>query len=137
MTTFLIFFGILLLAICPMYCALYMQAKDRDVDRTKMVLFLAFIPGVLILALAVYLKDDHVLETSRACGVVKFYKTYQLKRDHFERIAIQFDGSKYNRHLRFEENLQKKSKGEYVCFEYWDKYKYTELGESKIIKWMN
>lgn len=137
MSVFLGFLGFLVLIICPTYCALYMEAIGQNEDRKKITFVLAFIPGCLVLALAASLKEDKPIELSQACGVVKFYKTYAVKRDHFERIAIQFEHSQYNRHLRFDEKLLRKAKGEYVCFEYLDKLKYTDLAESKILRWMN
>ncbi|NCI78598.1 hypothetical protein [Acinetobacter kanungonis] len=137
MSIFLGFLGFLILIICPAYFALYMEAKGGNEDKKKIIFILAFLPGVLVLALAAYLKEDKPIELSQACGVVKFYKTYAVKRDHFERITIQFEHSKYNRHLRFDEKLLRKSKGEYVCFEYLDKFKYSDLAESKILRWIN
>ncbi|PWB16452.1 hypothetical protein DCO44_03530 [Acinetobacter sp. AM] len=137
MGTFLGFIGFLILIICPIYCAMYMEATEKNEDQKKMTFFLAFIPGILVLILAVYLKTDQPIETSQACGVVKFYKKYAIKHDHFERIAIQFEHSEYNRHLLFDEKLLRKSKGEYVCFEYLDKFKNTGLAESKILRWID
>lgn len=137
MSKFLGFLGFLILIIGPSYCALYMEATVKNKDRKKIAFVLAFLPGFLVLALAAYLKEDQPIKSSQACGVVKFYKTYEMKRDYIERIAIQFEHSKYNRHLRFDEKLLKKSKGEYVCFEYLDKFRNTDLTESKILRWID
>jgi len=69
--------------------------------------------------------------------VVQFYKTYSIKHDYFERIAILFEGRQYNRHLRFDKKMLRKNKGDNVCFEYLDKFEHPDLAESKILKWID
>ena len=136
MPTFLLFLGFLLIVLCPMVCILYVESKDIAQDQKKVLFFLAFIPGCLIFILATILKEDHPPVIEKACGTVSFYKTYAVRHDYFERIAIQFDGSKYNRHLRFHDDLLRKQKGERVCFEFYDRAKDSNVGESNIFRWI-
>ncbi|CAB1211520.1 hypothetical protein [Acinetobacter bouvetii] len=137
MHTFLVFIGILSLVLLPFLAYVFVVPKLDNINHKQTFPIYSFIPGCLILAFAAFLKEDQSREISQACGKVQFYKTYSIKRDHFERIAIQFDGSKYNRHLRFEKYLEPKQKGEHVCFEYLDKFKNSDLSESKILKWVD
>ncbi len=78
------------------------------------------LPGLFNFSFTTYLKEEKV-NFITACGVMH-YKTYSTKHDHFERITILFDGRKYNRHLRFDDNMSRKDKGVYVYFEYLDKF---------------
>ena len=136
MPTFLLFLGFLVIVLCPMVCVLYAEAKGIAQDQKNILLFLAFIPGALIFILATVLKEEHPPVISKACGTVQFYKTYAVRHDNFERIAIQFDGSKYNRHLRFKDDLLRKKKGERVCFEFYDRSKDKDVSESHIFRWI-
>lgn len=136
MPTFLLFLGFLVIVLCPMVSVLYAEAKIFDPERKKIIFFLAFIPGCLIFILVAVLKEDDPPVISKACGIVQFYKTYAVRHGYFERIAIQFDGSKYNRHLRFNDDLMRKQKGERVCFEFYDRSKDKDISESKVIRWL-
>lgn len=136
MLTFLLFLGFLLIVLCPMLSALYAESKDIAQDQKKVLFFLAFIPGCLIFILVAALKEDHPPVISKACGSVSFYKTYVVRHDYFERIAIQFDGSKYNRHLRFHDDLMRKQKGDRVCFEFYDRLRDKGVGESTVVRWI-
>lgn len=136
MPTFLLFLGFLVIVLCPMLSVLYAEAKIIVPERKKIIFFLAFIPGCLIFVLATVLNEDHPPVISKACGIVRFYKTYAVRHDYFERIAIQFDASRYNRHLRFSDDLIRKQKGERVCFEFYDRLKDKDVSESKVIRWL-
>lgn len=137
MPTFLLFLGFLVIVLCPMLSVLYAESKEITQDQKKIIFLLAFIPGCLIFVLAAVLKEDHPPVISKACGIVSFYKTYAVRHDYFERIAIQFDGSKYNRHLKFNDDLMRKQKGERVCFEFYDRLKNKDVSESKVIRWID
>ena len=137
MFSLMIFIGILSLVMMPFLTIIFIVPKLKDKNHRDTFPFYAVLPGCLILALAVYLKEEKPVLVSHACGVVQFYKTYSIKHDHFERITILFDGRKYNRHLRFDEQIERKNKGEKVCFEYLDKFEYPDLAESKILKWVD
>ncbi|NWK74041.1 hypothetical protein HYG93_07025 [Acinetobacter sp. SwsAc6] len=133
----MVFIGLLTLVIVPFMTVIFIVPKLKDKNHRDTYPYYAVLPGCLILALAAYLKEEKVILPSQACGVVQFYKTYSTKNDHFERITILFDGRKYNRHLRFDDNMSRKDKGVYVCFEYLDKFAYPDLAESKILKWVD
>ncbi|RKG31420.1 hypothetical protein [Acinetobacter tianfuensis] len=133
----MVFIGLLTLVFVPFLTIMFIVPKLKDKNHRDTYPFYALLPGCLILALAAYLKEEKVILPSQACGVVQFYKTYSIKHDRFERITILFDGRKYNRHLSFDENLVRKNKGDYVCFEYLDKFENPDLPESKILKWID
>ena len=128
--------GFLTIVLCPMVCGLYAEVKITDPDKKKIIFFLALMPGCLIFILVAVLKEDRPPVIFEACGIVQFYKTYSTKGGSFERIAIQFDGSKYNRHLMFDEQLPRKQKGKRVCFEFYDRLKGKEVSESKVLRWI-
>lgn len=133
----MVFIGLLTLVIVPFMTVIFIVPKLKDKNHRDTYPYYAVLPGCLILALAAYLKEEKVILPSQACGVVQFYKTYSTKNDHFERITILFDDRKYNRHLHFDDNMSRKDKGAYVCFEYLDKFAYPDLAESKILKWVD
>ena len=137
MFSFMVFIGLLSLVMMPFLTIIFIVPKLKDKNHRDTFPYYAVLPSCIILALAVYLKEEKVALPSRACGVVQFYKTYSIRHDHFERITILFDGSKYNRHLRFNESIERKLRGEHVCFEYLDKFEYPDLAESKILKWID
>ena len=58
------------------------------------------------------------------------------KSTNSEIQLTQFDASKYNRHLRFSDDLMRKQKGERVCFEFYDRLKDKDVSESKVIRWL-
>lgn len=137
MLTFILLMGFLSVVFIPMLCMLYVEAKLKNDESKKVCFWLSFIPSICIFMLYGFLKSPHpTVIPSQACGTVQFYKTYSIKHDHFERITILFDERKYNRHLRFDENIQRKNKGDSVCFEYLDKFEYPHLSESKLLKWI-
>ena len=137
MFSFMIFIGLLSLVMMPFLTIIFIVPKLKDKNHRDTFPYYAVLPGCIILALAVYLKEEKTVLASKACGVVQFYKTYATRHDDFERITILFDGRKYNRHLRFDEQIERKKKGENVCFEYLDKFEYPDLAESKILKWVD
>ncbi len=137
MFSFMVLIGLLSLVIVPFLTIIFIVPKLKDKNHRDTFPFYALLPGCLILALAAYLKEEKVILPSQTCGVVQFYKTYSIKHDHFEQITILFDGRKYNRHLRFDDTILRKNKGEYVCFEYLDKFEHPDLAESKILKWVD
>jgi hypothetical protein len=137
MFSFMVFIGLLSLVMMPFLTIIFIVPKLKDKNHRDTFPYYAVLPGCIILALAVYLKEEKTVLPSQACGVVQFYKTYATRHDDFERITILFDGRKYNRHLRFDEQIERKKKGENVCFEYLDKFEYPDLAESKILKWVD
>ncbi len=137
MFSFMIFIGLISLVMIPFITLIFIVPKLKDKNHRDTFPFYALLPGCIILGLAAYLKEEKVILPSQACGVVQFYKTYSIRNDHFERITILFDGRKYNRHLRFDERIERKQRGDRVCFEYLDKFKYSDLADSKIVKWMD
>lgn len=136
MNTFLVFIGILSLVLLPFLTHIFIVPKLKDKNHRDTYPYYALLPGVLILVFAAYLKENQPLVLSQSCGIVQFYKIYKMKHGQFERITIHFDDSKYYRHLRFVETLARKQKGEHVCFELYDKFKNKDIGESKIIRWI-
>ena len=136
MPTFLIFLGFLVIVLCPMLSVFYAEAKEIAQDQKKPILF-GFYPRSFNFYIRCCVKKDHPPVTSKACGIVSFYKTYAVRHDYFERIAIQFDGSKYNRHLRFHDDLIRKQKGDRVCFEFYDRSKDKDVGQSNIFRWID
>ena len=136
MTIFLLVFGFILTVVLPMLAIMYIVPHVEPQDWKASAPMLLAIPGCVMVGIGFHSYAQKPVDIYQACGKVQFYKTYSVKRDHFERITIQFDGSKYNRHLRFEEYLVRKQKGEHICFEYYDKFKNKNLGESKILKWI-
>lgn len=137
MFSFMVFIGLLSLVMMPFLTIIFIVPKLKDKNHRDTFPYYAVLPGCIILALAVYLKEERVVFPSQACGVVQFYKTYSTRHDHFERITVLFDGSKYNRHLRFDQQIERKKNGQKACFEYLDKFKYPDLAESKIVKWID
>ncbi|WP_374663792.1 hypothetical protein [Acinetobacter sp.] len=135
MHAFLVFCGILSLVLLPFLSYLFVVPRLKNINHKQTLPFFSLLPGACVLALAAYIKTDRPIEISKACGTVQFYKTYSLRHDHFKRIAILFDGGQYNRHLRFDEHIDRKRTGEQVCFEYLDKFKNPDLAESKILNW--
>ena len=136
MTIFLLVFGFMLTVVLPMLAIMYIVPHVEPQDWKASAPMLLAMPGCVMVGIGFHSYAQKPVDIYQACGKVQFYKTYSVKRDHFERIAIKFDGSKYNRHLRFEEYLVRKQKGEHICFEYYDKFKNKNLGESKILKWI-
>ncbi|OTG90966.1 hypothetical protein [Acinetobacter sp. ANC 3813] len=137
MFSFMVLIGLLSLMMIPFLTIIFIVPKLTDKNYRDTFSYFALLPGCLILVLAAYLKEEKVILPSQACGVVQFYKTYSIKHDYFERITILFEGRKYNRHLRFDESIERKQRGDHVCFEYLDKFKFPDLAESKILKWID
>ena len=137
MFSFMVFIGLLSLVMIPFLTIIFIVPKLKDKNHRDTFPYYAVLPGCIILALAVYLKEEKTVLPSQACGVVRFYKTYSTRHDHFERITVLFDGSKYNRHLRFDQQIERKKNGQKACFEYLDKFQYPDLAESKILKWID
>lgn len=82
------------------------------------------------------------MEVSTKCGKVLGYKHYsgcsgrsQTRCHPYERIQIRLDGSEYSRLMRFDGHLQRQNTGEHVCFEFYDRFKYSHLKDSRIINW--
>jgi hypothetical protein len=137
MLTFILLLGFLCIVFIPMLVMLYAEAKLINPDSKKVIFWLSFLPGACIFLLYGVLKpNDPTVTPSKECGVVQFYQFNKTRRGEFERISIRFEGAKYNRHLYFDQHLEKMPKGQKVCFEYLDKFKYPHLSESKLLKWI-
>lgn len=130
--------GFLTIAICPIACALYAEAKLQNEDQKKLLFWLGFIPGTCLFILYAVLKpDDPPVIPSKACGVVQSYQVHKTRGGkEFEGVIIRFDGAQYSRHLLFDQHLEKMPKAQKVCFEYLDKFKYPHLLESKFVQWI-
>jgi hypothetical protein len=136
MLTFILVLAFLTIVLCPILSALYAEAKLQTSDHKKMLFCLGFIPGICLFVLYAVLKpNDPPVTASQACGVVQFYKVHKTRAGQFERVSIRFEDSKYNRHLLFKDGLDRPKQGEYVCFDYLDKLKYSHLSESKLLSW--
>ncbi|WP_180083766.1 hypothetical protein [Acinetobacter sp. YH12157] len=85
---------------------------------------------------AFYIQSQQKVKVSYGCGVVQDYKLNINSKNKFERVVIQFEDSSYYRHLRFEDQLLRKASGDYVCFEFYDKFKNSSLKESVVLKWI-
>ncbi|MCW8040505.1 MULTISPECIES: hypothetical protein [Acinetobacter] len=137
MFSFVVFVGIISLVMLPFLTLVFIVPKLSNKNHRDTYPFYALLPGFFILIAAACLKEEKTILPSKACGVVQFYKTYSIKHDYFERIAILFEGRQYNRHLRFDKKMPRKNKGDDVCFEYLDKFEHPDLAESKILKWID
>ncbi|MCO8086595.1 hypothetical protein [Acinetobacter lwoffii] len=138
MLTFILLLGFFSIVFIPMLTILYAEAKLINNDSKKILFWLSFLPGACIFLLYSVLKpSDPPVMVSKQCGVVQFYQLHRVRGgETFERISIRFEGAKYNRHLLFDQHLEKMPKGQKVCFEYLDKFKYPHLSESKLLKWI-
>ncbi|ENW30982.1 hypothetical protein [Acinetobacter lwoffii] len=138
MLTLILVLGFLTIAICPIGCALYAEAKLQNEDRKKILFWLGFIPGTCLFILYAVLKpNDPPVIPSKECGVVQFYQMHKVRGgNEFERVSIRFDGAQYSRHLFFDKHLDKIPQGQKACFEYLDKFKYPHLSESKFVQWI-
>src|SRR5690606_38078464 len=138
MLTLILVLGFLTIAICPIACALYAEAKLQNEDQKKNLFWLGFIPGTCLFILYAVLKpNDPPVIPSKECGVVQFYQMHKVRGgNEFERVSIRFDGAQYSRHLFFDKHLDKIPQGQKACFEYLDKFKYPHLSESKFVQWI-
>src|SRR5690606_18264907 len=129
MLTLSLVLGFLTIAICPIGCALYAEAKLQNEDRKKILFWLGFIRGTCLFILYAVLKpNDPPVIPSKECGVVQFYQMHKVRGgNEFERVSIRFDGAQYSRHLFFDKHLDKIPQGQKACFEYLDKFKYPHL----------
>src|SRR5690606_32168139 len=119
MLTLTLVLGFLTIAICPIVCALYAEAKLQNEDRKKILFWLGFIPGTCLFILYAVLKpNDPPVIPSKECGVVQFYQMHKVRGgNEFERVSIRFDGAQYSRHLFFDKHLDKIPQGQKACFE--------------------
>ncbi len=85
---------------------------------------------------AFYIQSQQTVKVSYGCGIVQNYKLNINSKNKFERVIIKFEDSSYYRHLRFEDHLLRKESGDYVCFEFHDKFKNSSLKESVVLKWI-
>ncbi|MFH7765778.1 hypothetical protein [Acinetobacter sp. BSP-28] len=142
MATFLIVFGLMCVVGLPAYAIFYITPKVKPDDWKAGAPFLLMLPGFFIFAYGLYLNSDKPITVSTACGTVQYYKKYSTGKQYsqdksFERITLQLDDSKYFRHFRFVENLERKNENDHVCFNFHDRKKNPQLSESKILKWFD
>ena len=151
MSNFLIIFGLILFFFCFLgflVClGIFLPKAEKEGEKWVtfpfLIMGLMFIIGLIAYSTGIAIKNDQPMEVSKACGWVRDYQTIpnfsgrgSRKCEPFERIAIQFKGSSYLRHIRFNEQLERKASGIYACFEFYDRMKYSHLKESRIINWV-
>ena len=132
---FLIVIGFVFLVLGPIVIPRMMSLNGGEIQHEGFIWY-SFGPGLLILIVAFYIQSQQTVKVSYGCGVVQEYKLNINSKNKFERVTIQFEDSSYYRHLRFEDQLLRKASGDYVCFEFYDKFKNSSLKESVILKWI-
>lgn len=137
MLAFILLIGFLSIVFIPMLCMLYTEGKLIKDDAKKVLFWLSFLPSVCVFILYSVLKPkDPPVKSSKECGVVQSYQVHKTRGGEFERIHLRFDGAQYNRHLLFNDVLDRPKQGQFVCFEFLDKFKYPHLSESKLVRWI-
>ena len=132
---FLVVIGFVFLVLGPIVIPRIMSLNGREIQHEGFIWY-SFGPGLLIMIVAFYIQSQQTVKVSYGCGVVQHYKLNINSKNKFERIVIKFEDSSYYRHLRFEDHLLRKESGDYVCFEFYDKFKNSSLKESLILKWI-
>ncbi len=139
MLTFILLLGFFSIVFIPMLSMLYAEAKLIKDDSKKILFWLSFLPGACIFLLYGVLKPNNPPVTpSKECGVVQSYQVYKTRGGtQHESVIIRFNGAKYSRYLYFDKHFEKMPKGQKICFEYLDKFKYPHLSKSKFVKWID
>ena len=137
MTQLLYFLGFITLILIPFMTYIFIVPKLKDKNHRDIVPILSVIPSILIFIVVLYFKQDLPMERSQNCGEIKSYQVHKTRGGHFERISIRFDQAKYNRHLIFNDTLERKPIGAKVCFEFYDRFKNKDATESTLLKWID
>ncbi|ANF81492.1 hypothetical protein A3K93_04340 [Acinetobacter sp. NCu2D-2] len=131
----LVVIGFVFLVLGPILIPRMMSLNGRDIQHEGFIWY-SFGPGLFIMIIAFYIHSQQPVKVSYGCGVVQSYKLNINSKNKFERVVIQFEDSAYYRHLRFKDHLLRKESGDYVCFEFNDKFKNSSLKESVVLKWI-
>lgn len=150
MSNFLIIIGLILYFFCFVafiFVLAVVMPKAEENERWAILPFLTMggfiVIGTISYSIGMGMKEEQPMQLSQSCGTVIGYKYYkncsgrsQTRCDPFERIQIRLDDSKYSRLMRFDGNLSRKNSNEYVCFTFYDRYKYSHLQDSRITQWI-
>ncbi len=131
----LVVIGFVFLVLGPIVIPRIMSLNGRDIQDEAFIWY-SFGPGLIIMIVAFYIQSQQTVKVSYGCGIVQNYKLNINSKNKFERVIIKFEDSSYYRHLRFEDHLLRKESGDYVCFEFHDKFKNSSLKESVVLKWI-
>ncbi|MGE8559663.1 MAG: hypothetical protein ACN6NJ_01755 [Acinetobacter sp.] len=71
-----------------MLAIMYIVPHVEPQDWKASAPMLLAIPGCVMVGIGFHSYVQKPVDIYQACGKVQFYKTYSVKRDHFERIAI-------------------------------------------------
>lgn len=125
--------------IWPWIYLLHFRSAHTPVLKQYIALFS---PSAVLLAVYLYYSEQQSVIRSQACGIVMGYQSYMSsgnknKRKPFERVEIVFNDTKYTRHLRIDEKIQKLPTGTKACFEYYDRKLNPHMQDSVLIQWQH
>ncbi len=129
--------GVICLMIWPWIYLL--NYRNAQISGFKLYLMLCG-PTAVLLVIYIYYAAQQTEIRSQSCGTVVGYQSYMSsgnknKRKPFERVEIVFNDTKYTRHLRIDEKIQKLPAGTKACFEYYDRKLNPHMQDSVLIQW--
>lgn len=151
MSNFLIILGLMLFFFCFLgfITALVVYLPKAEKEGEKWLVYPFIIMGLMLATgitsyhFGMSMKKEQPMQISTKCGKVIAYKYYkncsgkaQTRCNPFERIQIKPNDSEYSRLMRFEPHLARQKINAQVCFDFYDRFKYSHLSDSRIIHWV-